>query len=124
MTDRDEVKLLERLRSLFAGGNGETDRSAPSLPPGPGDGSSECEEARELSCRQAAERVYEFLDGELDPEWHEAVRCHVEQCSRCYPMFDWEEMFLDAIRESADRPERNPGLHRKLEALLEREGDE
>lgn len=81
----------------------------------------DCDETEEISCREAAERVYEYLDGELDEERARAVRCHVEKCKRCYPMYDWERMFLEFVQSRADRGESNPRLRRKVEALLDRE---
>lgn len=114
-------KLLDRLRRLLGlGGNG---RSAPEpprpphadeLPPG-------CEDVDEVSCQEAAKRVYEFLDGELDEEQAAAVRCHVEQCRRCYPMFNWEQLFLEALGEKGRRPEPNEELRRRVADLLDSE---
>ena len=39
-------------------------------------------------------------------------------------MYNWEQMFLDFIRESADRGEENPELRQKVEALLDRETED
>ncbi len=123
MTDDESPTLLRRLKEMFTGGNDGAAGSEPSLPDEPGDVSSECGDVEEISCPEAAERVYEFLDGELEPELAREVRCHVEQCKRCYPMYNWEQMFLDFIRESADRAEENPELRQKVEALLDREAE-
>ena len=123
MSDDDGPTLLRRLKELFTGGNGGTAGSEPSLPDGPGRPSAGCADAKEIPCSEAAERVYEYLDGELEPELAREVRCHVEQCKRCYPMYNWEQMFLDFVRESADRAEENPELRQKVEALLDREAE-
>ena len=55
-----------------------------------------------IGCEQAVERVYEFLDGELDAELMERVREHIEVCKRCYPYFNFERIFLDHIRSKLD----------------------
>ena len=123
MTDEESPTLLRRLKELFSGGNGGTAGSEPALPDEPGGPSSECEDVEEISCSEAAEKVYEYLDGELESERAREVRCHVEQCKRCYPMYNWEQMFLDFVRESADRAEENPELREKVEALLDREAE-
>lgn len=120
MTEGKGSKLLRRLKELFTGGNGGTADSQPALPDGE---SSDCEDVEDISCREAAERVYEYLDGELPRERAREVRCHVERCKKCYPMYNWEQMFLDFLRESADRPEENPELRRKVESLLDREAE-
>lgn len=60
----------------------------------PGERLSDCEEIDGISCSEAVEPVYEYLDGELDDEDAGEVRCHMEKCKRRYPMNDWERMFL------------------------------
>lgn len=123
MTDAEEPGLFERVRKWVAGERDATPASEPPAIPGSGSPISGCEGSEEISCREAIERAYEYLDGELDPEVEEEIWCHVEQCRRCYPMYDWEQMFLDFIRERADRAETNPALRREVEALLERESE-
>lgn len=120
MTESGGANLLKRLLNLFPGGNGSTANSQPSLPEEEGEERTGCSEVNEVSCREAVERVYEYLDGEMEPERAEEIRCHIQQCKRCYPMFDWERMFLDVIRERADRPEDNPELRQEVESMLER----
>jgi anti-sigma factor (TIGR02949 family) len=115
------LELLERLRRLL--GLGSNGRSAPRPPRPPhGDGPPPgCEDAAEIPCEEAAKRVYEYLDGELDPQDAETIRCHVEQCRRCYPMYNWEQLFLDVLKERGDRPEPSDELRRKVAELLDRE---
>ena len=80
-------------------------------------------EIREITCEQALARVYEYLDGELDPAGHEAVRAHVETCRHCYPHFDFERMFLDYVYEVGGRETYRPGLEERVRALLARAAD-
>lgn len=112
---------LEWLRGLL-GLNGDG-AAAPGVPRPPhGDGPPpDCEEVDEIPCEEAARRVYEYLDGELDAEDAEQIRCHVEQCQRCYPMYNWEELFLKTLRERGGRPESSQELERKVGELLDRE---
>lgn len=79
---------------------------------------SGCDDLDEVSCREAAARVYEYLDGELGEEEAEAIRCHLERCERCFPMYEWERLFLALLRERGGRPERSEALRRTLRALL------
>ncbi len=71
-----------------------------------------------ISCEEAMSRVYEFLDGELDPEWTEKVRAHVEICRRCYPYFNFERVFLDHIRSRGHRAEKSEELERRIREAL------
>lgn len=119
----ERTRLLARLRRIL--GLGDDGDSAPrpveppaseGLPPG-------CEEVETIPCEQAARRVYEYLDGELEEAEAEEIRCHVLQCERCYPMYEWERMFLEALSERGDRPEENPELRHRVAALLDRTAD-
>lgn len=118
----DSKGFLARLKSLFRDGGAEPAEGVPEPPYGAGSGELPpgCEEVEEISCQEAARRVYEFLDGELPPEEADRVRCHVEKCRRCYPFFNWEESFLRLVRECVDREEEaSPKLKRELQNMLD-----
>lgn len=73
----------------------------------------------EISCEEAIERVYEFLDGELDPDWMDRVREHAEICARCTPHFEFERGFLDHVRRKGLRPEKSAMLEKRIREALE-----
>ena len=118
----DGHELLERLRRIVGLGadepEGRVDSSPPhdELPPG-------CEDVAEIPCEEAASRLYEYLDGELAVEHMEEIRCHVAQCERCYPVYEWERMFLDVLRDRGDAPASNEALRERVARLLDREED-
>jgi anti-sigma factor (TIGR02949 family) len=72
-----------------------------------------------LSCQDALSRLYEYLDGELEPETRERIHEHLEVCQRCYPYFDFERIFLDYVREKGLAVGETGGLRERVEALLE-----
>jgi anti-sigma factor (TIGR02949 family) len=119
MSERPEL-LGRLLRLLGMGSNGGSAPDAPEPPHGDGLPPG-CEDVEEVACEEAARRVYEYLDGELGEEDAETIRCHVEQCRRCYPMYDWERLFLETVGERADRPETSVELKRKVARLLDEE---
>jgi anti-sigma factor (TIGR02949 family) len=71
------------------------------------DGGSAARPARcpagEVDCLGAVRQLWDCLDGELTPERMQVVRGHLERCARCYPHFDFERKFLDAL--AATRPD-------------------
>lgn len=104
--------LFERFRAFFAGkgaegGNGATGR-----------------EADAVSCREALERLFEYLDGELDGLTEEQVARHFQRCERCYPRLRFEEAFQRAIRSVQAGQEPPEALRRKVLGVLESEGPE
>ncbi|MFO7587131.1 MAG: zf-HC2 domain-containing protein [Gemmatimonadota bacterium] len=73
----------------------------------------------EATCEESLALVYEFLDGELEPDRTERVRRHLEKCRRCYPYFDFERLFLDFLHERGGAGRAGPELERRVRALLE-----
>ena len=53
--------------------------------------------AATLDCHAAMRQLWDYLDGELSPERMEAVRAHLAVCARCYPHYDFERTFLEAV---------------------------
>ena len=77
----------------------------------------------DLTCEESLARVYEYLDGELDADQHDAVHRHLEKCRDCYPHFDFERLFLDYIHEIGVVETTRPGLEDRVRELLAREAD-
>lgn len=72
-----------------------------------------------ISCREALERLYEYLDGELEPESADEVRRHVEVCEACYPEVKFTTEFRDALHRAAQGQAPCPDrLRKKVEELL------
>lgn len=71
-----------------------------------------------ISCEEAVEKVYEYLDGELDAEMMERIREHIQVCKRCYPYFNFERIFLDHIRSKGLRSERSEQLETRIRDML------
>lgn len=51
-----------------------------------------------IDCREAAARLYEFLDGEVTPEIEAAVRSHLAECAGCFSLFGFEDAYLTFLR--------------------------
>ena len=54
------------------------------------------------SCREALQRVYEYLDNELSPEEAAHIKQHFEKCRSCYPVLKFCQSFHDAMQRAAD----------------------
>ena len=53
-----------------------------------------------LDCDAVMRQLWDYLDGELTPERSEAIRHHVDMCSRCKPQSEFEQAFLSAVKRS------------------------
>ncbi|HEY9428850.1 MAG TPA: zf-HC2 domain-containing protein [Gemmatimonadaceae bacterium] len=74
--------------------------------------------ATSLTCAQAIEKIYEFLDGELTPQVEEGIRAHLAICRKCYPNFRHEEVFLRFVEQRARMEKAPPELRRRIMQML------
>ncbi|MDZ7779010.1 MAG: zf-HC2 domain-containing protein [Gemmatimonadota bacterium] len=72
-----------------------------------------------ISCEEAAERLFEWLDNELDPNMEERVGTHLETCARCYPWLVFEQSFREAVSRAAQHHDVPPELRDRIIASLE-----
>jgi anti-sigma factor (TIGR02949 family) len=66
-----------------------------------------------IDCDTVMRQLWDYLDGELNPERSDAIRRHVEMCSRCRPHSEFERAFLVAVKRSRrehSQPERLRGV--------------
>ena len=75
-----------------------------------------------ISCEEAKTRLFEFLDGELAEISHAEVERHVEVCKACYPRFQFERHFLDALQAAEERGIASPELKNRILKVLAEEG--
>lgn len=71
-----------------------------------------------LDCDAVMRQLWDYLDGELTPERAEAIHAHLAMCKRCYPQYEFEKAFCDAVAH-AQREHSNPSRlrDRVMEAL-------
>ena len=78
-----------------------------------------------ISCEEALQRLYEFLDGELNAESTQEVRRHIELCEACYPEVKFNTEFRDALHRAArGQPVCPESLRNRIAAMLRGEGDD
>lgn len=70
-------------------------------------------EQKPVNCRDAVERLWEYIDGELPASEAENVKRHLAACGRCHPHFDFQKAFCEFLRD-ADHTTAPPGLRRDI----------
>lgn len=83
-------------------------------------GGSSCRS--DVKCREAVERMFEYLDGELEDATREQVAEHFRVCSSCYPALAFEESFREALRRVQEGEQTPPAVRDRILAALENEG--
>lgn len=71
-----------------------------------------------MSCNEALEHIYEFLDGELTDDVQMRIREHLALCRKCFPHFRHEEVFLRFIERRAVLIKAPPALRRRIMQML------
>ncbi len=75
-----------------------------------------------IDCAGVMERLYEYIDEELeDEELEKAIRAHLKMCKKCFPHYEFEKAFLRFLSERG-RYDAPPELRRKIfQRILEEE---
>jgi mycothiol system anti-sigma-R factor len=63
-----------------------------------------CGKPHETPCSEVLDRVYEYLDGELDRERVHVIKEHLEECSPCLAEFGLEDAVKSIVKRSCSDP--------------------
>lgn len=75
-----------------------------------------------LDCTEAVNKLWDYLDGQLNESDREAVRNHVEVCSQCFPHAGFGQVVLDAVAKVRAAEPEPPSLRDSVLARLRLEG--
>ena len=54
-----------------------------------------------MTCKEAIERLHEFLDNELNESNYSQIKQHLDACHKCCEKFEFEQAFKKIIKEKA-----------------------
>jgi anti-sigma factor (TIGR02949 family) len=57
----------------------------------------------EFDCSRARLQLYEYLDGEMDPDDICMIREHLEHCGPCLKEYDLDQMLKELVRRACSR---------------------
>ena len=75
-----------------------------------------------MDCEQVVKALWDYLDGELTEQRMTEVRAHLKACKGCFPHFDFERAFLEALAKSKEEQAAPDELRRKVVAKLRKAG--
>ena len=76
-------------------------------------------ETEKISCREAMERLWAYIDGELGESDAGCVESHLDACRGCYPQYDFQKAFCEFLQQHAQKPVPANLRRRVFMALLE-----
>ena len=59
-----------------------------------------CGNHHDLDCEVVLERVYDYLDGEMDAEEAAQFRVHLQECAPCLGQYDLDVVMKALVRRS------------------------
>ena len=83
-----------------------------------------CGNPHDTPCSEVLDRVYEYLDGELDRERVHVIKEHLEECSPCLAEFGLEDAVKSIVKRSCSDPapaDLRSKVLRRIEAVGDRE---
>lgn len=69
-------------------------------------------------CERALERMYEFLDNEIDTASGDAIRKHLAECEPCLDRFDMEQAVKAVVRRCCRDEHAPPQLRARIVTQL------
>ncbi|MBX6333458.1 MAG: mycothiol system anti-sigma-R factor [Gemmatimonadaceae bacterium] len=75
-----------------------------------------------MDCLDVVRQLWDYLDGELTDDRMEAIRAHLAACRNCYPHYDFERAFLDAVAATRREQPAPNMVRRKVMAKLRQAG--
>lgn len=75
--------------------------------------------AREPSCEEVIERLFDYLDRELDVQQAEEIERHLARCRDCFTRAEFEKRLRERVAASGTVP-APPRLRSRVQRLLDR----
>ena len=72
------------------------------------------DEPTKMTCHEALNYLYEYLDQELTPDIERVVRHHLVACAPCTSRFGFEETFLKFLEVRSRAQGAPPELKRRI----------
>ena len=75
-----------------------------------------------MSCDEAVQVLWAYLDRELDEVLRERVREHLAECAHCRQHYTFEGRFLETVSRVIDEPVDTAALRARIIAALHDRG--
>ena len=63
-----------------------------------------CGNPHETPCSEVLDRIYEYIDGELDAERRHEIKHHLDECAPCLQEYGLEEAVKAIVKRSCSDP--------------------
>jgi mycothiol system anti-sigma-R factor len=77
-----------------------------------------CGEHHDVDCSEVLQRVYVFIDNELEEATSEEIRQHLDECGPCLDQYDLERCVKKLVHRSCGSDVAPEELRRKILARI------
>ncbi len=71
-----------------------------------------------MNCQEAVEKLWQYLDRELDGEVSSEIQRHLHECRGCFSKAEFEQQLRALLRRSCGAEQAPPELRERLSRLL------
>ncbi|HLW60411.1 MAG TPA: mycothiol system anti-sigma-R factor [bacterium] len=71
-----------------------------------------------MNCEEALEKLWQYLDRELDGESSSELQRHLEECRHCFSKVEFEQRLRAIVRRSCSGEQAPAELRERLSRLL------
>jgi mycothiol system anti-sigma-R factor len=72
-----------------------------------------------MNCQEALQRLYEFIDKELDQATEGEIKAHLDHCQGCLGKFEAERLFKEMLRTKAGGEKVSEEMRARILAGIE-----
>jgi mycothiol system anti-sigma-R factor len=73
-----------------------------------------------MNCRESLQKIYEFLDGEMEKLPMGEIEKHLDNCRGCWDRFEFEKQLKALIQKSCCKEACSDTLRQRIESILEK----
>ena len=73
-----------------------------------------------MNCKESLEKLYEFLDRDMDTIPMSEIEKHLERCRHCWDRFEFEKQLMVRIKSSCCKDLCPDSLRRRIQSLLDK----
>jgi mycothiol system anti-sigma-R factor len=78
-----------------------------------------CGKPHEVPCSEILDRVYSYIDGEMDKVSYEQVKVHLEECGPCLREYGLEEVIKRLVHRHCGHEQVPADLRQKVLTRIE-----
>ena len=73
-----------------------------------------------MNCRESLEKLYQFLDRDMDQVPMSEIKKHLDRCRHCWDRFEFEKLLKERLKKSCCKEICPDSLRQRIQSLLKK----